>query len=544
MMEEFFSITNNEKQAHKLFEDTLIYSKENNFFDTYFRKYPVIYFNFQPLLSTTSKLTFRKNICKIFTDVRNNTDPNLFNLTTEEKMVNLKEFNEECADKFEFGKATIDYMKALHTHYGQKIIVLIDEMDALTRATLKRDVAEQDAVVMEFGHILKQWLEGNEYIKKSFSVGSMFTNDLIHVNPYPDCIERVVYNLKEQYAKYFGLTETEVEHLLEKSSLAGDLHRFKSYYDGYAVTNSSIRVYNTISPTKFVKNRKFAPYWAKSVEPLKNDFLGFFSRPLIGSQIEKAISEDMNDLSKFARLNHSVAKDTFHDVRGDAIVDARNTAAAGDIFFNFLYESGYVRFVTKDGFLATNQDAAYALGTTLARDSDYYQYARSIPSAAKTKLIKAVKNLALSDETMIELVAAVHGIFNPACSLVTMERVSYVGPIFAILAYEDPEAFEAVLSPLRVGLQPKKPDVVLLRKDSVAFVFALRRGGSARKASEAALASEYESIFQQDFKDAKIESKIFVGINLDFHCHVSIGYGKEGIQEKEIKEVGIGGPIR
>ncbi|XP_072155866.1 uncharacterized protein [Bemisia tabaci] len=153
------------------------------------------------------------------------------------------------------------------------------------------------------------------------------------------------------------------------------------------------------------------------------------------------------------------------------------------------------------------------------------------------KLIEAVKNLALSEETMIELAGAIHGLYHPACSLVTKERVSFGGPIFTILAYEDPEAFEAVLAPVHVGVQQNKPDLVLVRKDSVAFVFTFRRGESGYEASEAALVSEYENVIEQDLKGVKIESKIFVGINLDVHCRVSIGFGKEGIQVKEIKEV-------
>nr|XP_018917851.1 PREDICTED: uncharacterized protein LOC109044528 [Bemisia tabaci] len=534
MMEEFFSITNNEKQARELFEDTLIHSKEKNFFDAHFRKYPVIYFNFQPLLSTTNKLTFRENMCKIFTNVRNNTDPKLFDRAMEEKIVKLKDFNK---DEFEFGNVMIDYTKALHTHYSQKIIVLMDEMDAAARASLKRVISEQNAVKMEFKHILKQWLEGNEYIEKSFSVGSVYSDDLLHINPYPDCIEKEVYNLKESFVKYFGITETEVEHLLEKSSLADYLPRFKLYYDGYSIAHSPKKIFNTISPTKFVKNRKFAPYWAASIEPLKNDFLGLFSRPLIGSLIEKAIFWDMMKLPEFPHLKPAIGKDMFHAVRGNATVDPEVVAAAGDIFFNYLYESGYIGMITVDGFLATNQDAAFALGTTLARDSNYYQNARNISSAAKMKLVKAVKNLALSEEPMVELAAAIHGLYHPACSLVTEERVSFVGPIFTILAYEDPEAFEEVISPLRVAFQPTKPDVVLLRKDSVAFVFALRRNESAREAAEAALSSEYEYVFEKDFKGVKIKSTMFVGINLDVHCRVSIGFGEEGIQVKEIKEV-------
>ncbi|CAH0388867.1 unnamed protein product [Bemisia tabaci] len=399
------SITNNEKQARELFEDTLIHSKEKNFFDAHFRKYPVIYFNFQPLLSTTN------------------------------------------------------------------------------------------------------------------------------------CIEKEVYNLKEQYVKYFGITETEVEHLLEKSSLADNLPRFKFYYDGYSIAHSPKKIFNTISPTKFVKNRKFAPYWAESVEPLKNDFLGLFSRPLIGSLIEKAIFWDMMKLPEFPHLKPAIGKDMFHAVRGNATVDPEVVASAGAIFFNYLYESGYIGMITVDGFLATNQDAAFALGTTLARDSNFYQNARNISSAAKMKLVKAVKNLALSKETMMELAAAIHGLYHPACSLVTEERVSFVGPIFTILAYEDPEAFEEVISPLRVAFQPTKPDVVLLRKDFVAFVFALRRNESAREAAEAALSSEYEYVFEKDFKGVKIKSTMFVGINLDVDCRVSVGFGEEGIQAKEIKEL-------
>lgn len=537
MMKEFFSISNNEKQTRDLFEDTLIHSKENNFFNAYFRKYPVMHLNFQPLLSTTSKLTFRENMCKIFTDARNNTDPTLFLLTTKRKRGKLGKLNKACIDKFEFEKFTINYTKALYKHYGRKILVLIDEMDALTRATLKRNIREQNEAVLEFKLILQKWLESNEHIEKTFSVGSVSTTHLAHMDPYPRCIEKVVFNDNEQYAKYFGFTDKEVEHLLDKASLTDKLQRFKSYYDGYGVAYSNLRVYNTISPIKFITYREFAPYWSESVDPLKNDFQGLVSRPEIGSLVEKAIFWDTNDLPELEHLKHPIGNDVFHATRGNAIVGSEDVVAAGDILFDFLKDSGYLGDSGYSGLLvATNQDAAFALGTTLARDSNYYRNARNISSTAKTRLVEAVKNLATSKETMRELAGAVHGLFQAACSLVTEERVSFAGPIFTILAYEDPEVFETVLSPLRVGDQPNRPDVVLVRKDSVAFVFTLRRGKSAREAAEAALNSDYESIFEDNLKGVKIESKIFVGLNLDVSCRVSIGFGEDGIQVNEIKE--------
>ncbi|CAH0396096.1 unnamed protein product [Bemisia tabaci] len=537
MMKEFFSITNNEKQTRDLFEDTLINSKENTFFNAYFRKYPVMHLNFQPLLSTTNKLTFRENMCKIFTDVRNNTDPTLFLLTTEKKIAKLRKLNKACTEKFEFEKFTINYTKALYKHYGRKIIVLIDEMDALTRAILKRNIKEQNETVLEFKLILQKWLESNEHIEKTFSVGSVSTTHLTHMDPYPDCIEKVVFNDNERYAKYFGFSDKEVEDLLEKASLTDKLQRFKSYYDGYGVAYSDLRVYNTISPIEFIKYRKFAPYWSESVDPLKNDFQGLFSRPEIGSLVEKAIFWDMNELPELEHLQHPIGKDVFHTIRGNAIVASKDVVAAGDILFDYLKESGYLGDAGYSGLLvATNQDAAFALGTTLARDSNYYQNARNISSSAKTRLVEALKNLATSKETMKELAGAVHGLFQPACSLVTDERVSFAGPIFTILAYEDPEVFETVLSPLRVGDQPNRPDVVLVRKDSVAFVLTLRRGKSAREAAEAALNSEYERIFEEDLRGVEIESKIFVGLNLDVDCGVSIGFGEDGIQVNEIKD--------
>ncbi|CAH0770944.1 unnamed protein product [Bemisia tabaci] len=537
MMEEFFSITNNEAQARKIFEGTEIHTKEKAFFNAHFRKYPVVYINFRPLLATTDRDSFRRHICQIVSDIRNNTDPTLFNLTAEEKIAEAKNFSYDCVSEFRFDRVTIDYTAAVYLHYLQRIIILIDEIDALTRAILKYNIVEQDGAVLDFRVILEKWVEGNEHIEKSFSVGSVSTDRLAHVDPYPACIERVAFNDNEKYAKNFGLTEREVENLLEKFDLAECLPRFTSYYDGYAVTNSSIHVYNTISSLEFVKKRKFAPYWAEYIEPLKDDFLGLISRPGIGSLVEKAIFRDMNDLPKFARLNNTIGNDIFHAIRGNVTECEKDVVAAGDIFLNFLKESGYVRMVTEDGFLATNQDAAYALGTTLARDSNYYQNSRNISSAAKMKLVKAVKNLALSEETMIELAAAIHGLFHPACPLVTKERVSFVGPIFTILAYEDPEAFEAVLTPLHVGVQPNKPDLVLVRKNAVAFVVTLKWGESAREFSEAAMASDYEGVFEHDWKGLKIESTIFVGINLDALCQVSISYGKKGMTRDEFKQV-------
>lgn len=124
----------------------------------------------------------------------------------------------------------------MHKHYGEKVILLIDEYD------VPLDKAYQNGYYREMINL----------IRTMFS-SALKTNDSLYFAVLTGCLRiskesiftglnnlRVHSIMDKRFDEYFGFTEQEVQELLAAYGLATHQDEFKEWYDGYLFGNQNV----------------------------------------------------------------------------------------------------------------------------------------------------------------------------------------------------------------------------------------------------------------------------------------------------------------
>lgn len=154
--------------------------------------------------------------------------------------------------------------KLLHKHYGQKVIVLIDEYD------VPLDKAHQGGYYDDMVHLIRsmfgQALKTNDDLKFAVLTGclriskeSIFTG----LNNF-----KVLSITKGQFDEHFGFTEQEVGKLLEYYSLETQAELVRTWYDGYRFGDVDVYcpwdVINYADAARFDPDIEPQAYWLNS----------------------------------------------------------------------------------------------------------------------------------------------------------------------------------------------------------------------------------------------------------------------------------------
>lgn len=126
--------------------------------------------------------------------------------------------------------------RLLHKHYGEQVVVLIDEYDVpLAKAN---DRGYYDEMVLLLRNMLGNVLKTNDSLKFAVLTGclriakeSIFTG----LNNFK------VYSItSSQFDSCFGFTDEEVENMLEYYGLNDDYETVRNWYDGYRFGNAAV----------------------------------------------------------------------------------------------------------------------------------------------------------------------------------------------------------------------------------------------------------------------------------------------------------------
>lgn len=184
----------------------------------------------------------------------------------------LTEKEQECWDKIkhnirvhidaETATRALFYLSGiLYRHYGKPVLIFMDEYDTPMHEAYTGGVWEE--TVHFFRNFFNATFKTNPYLKKALITGitrvskeSLFS-DMNHLN--------VVTTTSCQYETAFGFTEDEVFAALEEQGIGSDemKTKVKRWYDGFTF-GSSRDIYNPWSISKFLQERRFAPYWVNS----------------------------------------------------------------------------------------------------------------------------------------------------------------------------------------------------------------------------------------------------------------------------------------
>ncbi len=254
MVERFFSVKY--KDQGQIFEKLSIWKEEK------YRKlqgtWPVIALSFADIKETTFFGT-KKRICQIIEELYNQYD-----FLPDSGCLNEKE-------KESFGRITVDmndYEAAgslkmlslyLSRYYKKQVILLLDEYDTPFQEAYLYGYWKE---LVEFVRgLLNSAFKTNPYLERALMTGitriskeSVFS-DLN--NP------RIVSTTTNSYTDSFGFTWEEVESALKEYGLEAQGQEVKSWYDGFRFGDRK-EIYNPWSVLNYLKEKRFAAYWANT----------------------------------------------------------------------------------------------------------------------------------------------------------------------------------------------------------------------------------------------------------------------------------------
>ena len=187
-------------------------------------------------------------------------------------------------------------------HFGQKVIILIDEYDVpLDKAFLHGYYNEMVSLIRGlFGQALKS----NDSLQFAILTGclrvskeSIFTG----LNNF-----KVLSIMDTRFDEYFGFTDSEVREMLDYYGLASHLEEIKEWYNGYHFGNVDIYcpwdVINYIDELRFDENASPKDYWSNSsgnaivrrfIDKADTRTKDEIERLISGGCIEKDISQEL-----------------------------------------------------------------------------------------------------------------------------------------------------------------------------------------------------------------------------------------------------------
>lgn len=147
----------------------------------------------------------------------------------------------------------------LYHHYGQKVLILLDEYDTPMQEAFVNGYWDEMAAFIR--SLFNSTFKTNPAMERAIMTGitriskeSIFS-DLNNPN--------VVTTTSGQYETAFGFTEQEVRNALAEFGLSDRFREVKDWYDGFTF-GSTQDIYNPWSILNFLKKERLAPYWANT----------------------------------------------------------------------------------------------------------------------------------------------------------------------------------------------------------------------------------------------------------------------------------------
>ena len=264
MLRSFFEIG-----TDKSLFDGLYISQNKSLCDEHMGKYPVIFISLKDVEGLSYDEAFQ-----VFSRIIGNEISKFSFLAESDKLTVLEKEQFKGLLHIEKGKFIFDkdtftaslklLSQLLYKHYGQKVVILIDEYD------VPLDKAYQNGYYHEMVSLIRglfgQALKTNDYLQFAILTGclriskeSIFTG----LNNF-----EVVSIMDSMYDECFGFTDKEVQEILKYFDLSEHYADVKEWYDGYHFGNANVYcpwdVINYVDLLRLEPTAKPQDFWSNS----------------------------------------------------------------------------------------------------------------------------------------------------------------------------------------------------------------------------------------------------------------------------------------
>ena len=255
MLKYFFEKT--EKSNAHLFTNKKIWQNEH--YRSEQGKYPVIFISFKDVKSDNWESAYQHILDLIMIEFEYHEQFLLPKLTARQ----AKKYSmiaDGQASQVTYASSLLFLSELLFAHYGQEVVVLLDEYDTPIHAAYKYNY--YDKMVNFIKTLFSKVLKDNKCLKSGVLTGILRTakegifSDLNNLY--------VCTMLSDEFSDKFGFTQEEVEVFMLERKVPVSIEDIKNWYDGYRVGEETL-IYNPWSILNCAsKHGKLITYWANT----------------------------------------------------------------------------------------------------------------------------------------------------------------------------------------------------------------------------------------------------------------------------------------
>lgn len=504
--------------------------KDSSFIDQHFPKYPVLFIDFGRFSAVSSYEdmieAFKKILNKTFlqhTYLLNHS--NLFFSKESEKLFikycdhsqYFKLTEREIADGFNF------LSSLLFRHFNKKVFLLIDDLDAPVLALMSNEPSrevvggrktEKEAISF-LQNVITDLLKNSGYVSRAFltanssAAAHLLCSELSNVISFP-------FLSNGPFSEFFGLTEGEVQQLLNDFHIKSQLPKIKQSIGGFSVLPNR-DIYNTRSVLYYINYKKFVGQWTKT-EALPRAFEVFGIAVKIDDLLKgKSV---LIKPQKTLKPDHLTAlKDL---IRAEEPPELTNV----DLFLHYLYESGFLALAPNDFYednslmlKIPNEDAKHFFKTHSPPIQSYlgiydFDYVNVRNFQWELERLSAKSD----NSDFFDFGRSIMRLFFEG-SLQPGWELEY----FKVLYLCAKKKFENTVGNASIG-DRKRLDIVVNKGDKVAVVFNIRHKDTAKNALRGIFEEELFKEFDFLMTKAGMVDRIYVGFNIDYENNLSMHY--------------------
>ena len=256
MLKYYFDCT--KKDSKELFDGLKIMEQEEKY-TSKLGYYPCIYLT----LKDVNEDTYEKMILNMKTAMLNTYKEHMYLLDSDkiypfekEKINDILYFRE---DEVTLKNSIKDLSEYLSRYYDKPVMLFLDEYDVPLQSAYVNKYYEQGITFFKtfYGTTFKD----NPYLEKTVLTG---VSRVAKESIFSGANNFKVYTiLDDEFSDDFGITEKEMDKVIEDFEVQDEKEEIKKWYDGYTIGNTK-GIYNPWSILNYLTDRKLMPYWVNT----------------------------------------------------------------------------------------------------------------------------------------------------------------------------------------------------------------------------------------------------------------------------------------
>lgn len=316
MLKYFFDIKNKDENRNLFnglyIEDSPVIKEQG--------KYPVIFITMKELKENTWEEFLSDMSLFIFKMVKD--FQGLEEICSSEEKKILHNLQNRKGDMSELKYSLQFLTELLARKYNEKVILLIDEYD--TPLLTAHEFGYYNEALQFFKIFYGGALKSNANLQMGVLTGIIRVAQAGIFSDLNNFYSNTI--LENEYSKYFGLLENEVEDMLKYYEVECKLEEVKEWYNGYTFGNT--QVYNPWSILHFVRVKELSPFWVNTS-----------SNYLIREILKNSNQDVFKNLEKLFNKEELLT-------RVDSNVEVHTHLAENEVYSLMLY-SGYLTLKEK-----------------------------------------------------------------------------------------------------------------------------------------------------------------------------------------------------